>query len=406
MDWQTLGTVLPTATSASLYAMVSTTFLCSMRRWRSPPAPAVRPWVSILKPVAGADDDLRANLESFAALDYPAYEVVFGAASRSDPAVPVVEAFMAAHPRLPARLVWTTPPRGAIQNPKVAQLVDLTAQAKGSVLVVSDANVHVPRTYLRSVVGSLLRPGVGLVSSVIAGEGERSFGAALENAQLGAAVAPAVVTAHRLFGRPITVGKSMAMRRADLERVGGWESVAGVLAEDDVLGQRFHALGYGVELCLDPVYNRNVKATAARTIERHARWARMRRGIVPACFAFELLLQPLVIAVLVWAASPTPLAARLVACALALQVLGALLCHTLLQARRPFLLAALEPVRAAAAAASWLLAVATRRVSWRGNVFVVGAGSKLVPVPRAPEIEGERSWRSLQLRARWSRKLL
>ena len=406
MDWQTLVTVLPTAISASLYALVSTTFFWSMLRRRSAPEPSVCPRVSILKPVAGADDDLRANLESFARLDYPSYEIVLGAASRTDPAVPVVEAFLAAHPELPARLVWTTPPRGEIQNPKVAQLVDLTAQARGSILVVSDANVHVSPGYLRSVVGSLLRPGVGLVSSVIAGEGERSFGAALENAQLGAAVAPAVVTAHRLFGRPITVGKSMAMRRADLERAGGWESVGGVLAEDDVLGQRFHALGYGVELCLDPVFNRNAVATAARTIERHARWARMRRGIVPFCFTFELLLQPLVVAALVWAVSPTPLAARLVACALVLQVIGALLSHTLLQARHPLLLAAIEPVRAAAAAAAWLLAVVTRRVSWRGNVFVVGAGSRLIPVPPSPEIDGARSWRSLQLRARLGRKLL
>lgn len=406
MDWQTLVTVLPIAASASLYAMVCTTFLWAMLRRRPAPPLAVRPWVSILKPVAGADDDLRANLESFARLDYPAYEIVFGIASRRDPAVPVVQAFLAAHPELPARLVWTTPSRPAVPNPKVAQLVDLTARSRGSVLVVSDANVHVPPSYLRSVVGCLLRPGVGLVSSVVAGSGEQSFGAALENAQLGAAVAPAVVTAHRLFGRPITVGKSMAMRRADLARAGGWESVASVLAEDDVLGQRFHALGYGVELCLEPVHNRNVVATAGRTVERHARWARMRRGIVPACFAFEPLLMPLVIAAAAWAVHPTALAARLVAGALVLQILGALLSHKLLGARRPLLLAALEPARTAAAFAAWLLAVATRRVSWRGNVFLVGAGSRLEPVPAPPETEAPRSIRSLFLRARLIRKLL
>jgi ceramide glucosyltransferase len=176
-----------------------------------------------------------------------------------------------------------------------------------------------------------------------------------------------------------------------------------VLAEDDVLGQRFHALGYGVELSSAPVYNRNVEAPASRMIERHARWARMRRGIVPICFTFELLLQPLVIASLVWAVSPTTLAADLVACALALQMIGALMAHTLLQARHPVLLAAMEPVRAAAAAAAWMLAVATRRVSWRGNAFLVGAGSQLIPLP--PETEA-RSWRPMALRARWSRKVL
>jgi ceramide glucosyltransferase len=382
MDWQTLGTVLPTAFSATFYSMVCTTFFWSMlgrRRIKRTMTVRARPWVTILKPVAGADDDLRANLESFAQLDYPAYELLIGIASRSDPAVPVVEAFLAAHPELPARLVWTTPPRGEVHNPKVAQLIDLTAAARGSVLVVSDANVRAPRAYLRGIVDTLLKPGVGLVSSVVAGSGERTFGAALDNAQLGAAVAPSVVTAHRLFGRPLTVGKSMAMRRADLQRAGGWESVAGVLAEDDMLGQRFHALGYGVELCLHPVHNRNVTTSVARTVERHARWAKMRRAIIPFGFAFEPLRDPFVTAVLVWLVTPTSLSARLVASAMALQIVGALLCHTLLRARRPLLLAAIEPARAFVAFAAWLFAVASRRVSWRGNVFLVGEGSKLHP---------------------------
>jgi ceramide glucosyltransferase len=394
MEWQTLTTVLPTAASASIYAVVCTTFLWSMRRRRAEPPLAERPYVSILKPIAGVDDDLRANLESFAELDYappmgarPAYEVLFGIASRSDPAVPIVEAFLAAHPELEARLVWTAPASEGVYNPKVAQLIDLTREARGSVLVVSDANVYVGRGYLNAVVGCLHHPGVGLVSSVIAGTGERSFGAALENAQLGAAVAPAVVTAHRLADRPITVGKSMTMRRSDLALVGGWEGVGDVLAEDDVLGQRFHALGYGVEVCLEPVYNRNVRASVRRTVERHSRWAKMRRGIVPTCFPFEPFTQPFMIAALVWLAMPSELSAKLAGCALVLQMIGALLCHTLLQARHPFILAALEPARTAAAFVAWSFAVASRRVSWRGNVFVIGEGSRLVPVTAPPETE-------------------
>ena len=278
MDLQTLAVTLPTAVSATAYAVVQAAFFWTLARRRGAPPPAVRPWVSILKPVAGAEDELRENLESFAAIDYPAFEIVFGAASPDDPAVPVVRAFLAAHPELAARLVWTTPPRGEILNPKVAQLVDLARVAKGSVLVVSDANVRVRPTYLKSLVSQLLRPGVGLVSSLIRGSGERTLGAALENAQLGATIAPAVVAAHALAGRPVTVGKSMAMRRVDLAQVGGFEAVGDVLAEDDVLGQRFHDRGYGVELSLEAVENRNVACSARRTVERHTRWARMRRA--------------------------------------------------------------------------------------------------------------------------------
>jgi ceramide glucosyltransferase len=380
MDWNTVSTVVPTALSATFYAVAHTAFLRAMVRKKAPPLLSVRPWVSILKPIAGADDDLRDNLESFADLEYPAYEILFGIASTEDPAVPVVQAFLAAHPRVSARLVWTSPADERTLNPKVAQLLDLTRAARGSVIVVSDANVRVPRTYLRSLVGALLRPGVGLVSSVIVGGGERTLGAALENAQLGAHVAPAVVAAHFFAVRPATVGKSMAMRRADLERAGGWESVADVLAEDDALAQRFDALGYEVDLCLETIENHNRDTTLLRTIERHARWAKMRRALTPLCFALEPLLSPLLVATLVGILAPSALAAKIWGCALGLQVVGARLCFTLLRMKRPWLLAALEPLRAAVIFLCWGLGCLSRRVDWRGNVFSIEAGSKLVPV--------------------------
>lgn len=95
MDWNTVSTVVPTALSATLYAVAHTAFLTAMVRKKAPPLLSVRPWVSILKPIAGADDDLRGNLESFADLDYPAYGILLGIASAEDPAVPVVQAFLA-----------------------------------------------------------------------------------------------------------------------------------------------------------------------------------------------------------------------------------------------------------------------------------------------------------------------
>lgn len=385
MDWNTVSTVVPTAVSATFYAAAHTAFLTAMARKKATPLLSVRPWVSILKPIAGVDDDLRGNLESFADLDYPAYEILFGIASAEDPAVPVVQAFLAAHPRLSARLVWTTPAYDRALNPKVAQLLVLTRAARGSVLVVSDANVRVRQTYLRSLVGTLLQSGVGLVSSVIVGGGERTLGAALENAQLGAHVAPAVLAAHGFSLRPATVGKSMAMRRVDLARVGGWESVADVLAEDDALAQRFDALGYSVEVCLETIENHNRDTSLVRTIERHARWAKMRRALTPLCFALEPLLSPLLVASLVGILAPSALAAKIWGLALALQITGALLCFTLLRVKRPLLLAALEPLRAAVIFLCWVLGCLSRRVSWRGNVFSLEAGSKLVPVRAPPE---------------------
>ncbi|HSN99857.1 MAG TPA: glycosyltransferase [Candidatus Nanopelagicales bacterium] len=384
MHWKALATIAPTAISAALYLTIHSAFALSMlRRGRRRDDPgevrAPLPLVSILKPLAGLDDELVDNLASFAHLDYPRHEILFGVASPADPAVKAVQAFSKAHPGVASRLVITDP--GAAQNPKVAQLIELTRQARGSVLVVSDANVRVTPGYLRSLLGVLLQPGVGLCSSVIAGTGERSFGAMIENAHLAAGIAPAVVAAASIADRPITVGKSMAMRRADLEAVGGWESVGGVLAEDDVLGQRFNARGYVVAHCLAPVENRNTTCSLSRTLERHSRWGKMRRAIAPRCFALEPLLLPAAVAWLVALIAPSALALSAWLSACLLQVLGAFVALSLLRpGERNLRLAALEPARAAVVLACWALAYASRRVSWRGNAFHVAVGSELIPV--------------------------
>ncbi|MGK3997944.1 glycosyltransferase [Sorangium sp. So ce1024] len=381
MDWGDLATVAPTALSSTIYATLQASFHWRLARHRSKarrePPPGATPVVSILKPVAGVDDELASNLESFAHLDYPCYEIVFGVASREDPAVPVIQAFIAAHPEVRARLCLTDPTEAL--NPKVAQLLELARRAEGSVLVISDANVRVRPDYLQSLLSILMRPGVGLVSSVVAGTGERTLGAVIENAQLGSFIAPGVVAAAELAGRAISVGKSMAMRRVDLERVGGFEGVASVLAEDDVLGQRFSARGYVVELCLDPIENRNTSCSLTRTLDRHTRWAKMRRALAPGCFAVEPLNSPLLVAWLTLLLSPTGLALELWLFAWVLQSLGTFLA---LKRLRPgcsnTLLVAAEPLRTLCWFFCWLNAYASRRVAWRGNAFTLGAGSELV----------------------------
>ncbi|WP_438017474.1 glycosyltransferase [Sorangium sp. So ce315] len=381
MDWGHLATVAPTALSSTIYATLQASFHWRLARHRAkarrePPLGAT-PVVSLLKPVAGVDDELASNLESFAHLDYPCYEIVFGVASREDPAVPVIQAFIAAHPEVRARLCLTDPTEAL--NPKVAQLLELTRRAEGSILVISDANVRVRPDYLRSLLSILMRPGVGLVSSVVVGTGERTLGAVIENAQLGSFIAPGVVAAAELAGRAISVGKSMAMRRVDLERVGGFESVASVLAEDDVLGQRFSARGYVVELCLDPIENRNTSCSLVRTLDRHTRWAKMRRALAPGCFAVEPFNAPLLVAWLTLLLSPTGLALELWLFAWVLQSLGTFLA---LKRLRPgcssAMLVAAEPLRTLCWFFCWLNAYASRRVAWRGNAFTIGAGSELV----------------------------
>lgn len=368
------------AASSGMYVMMMTAFSRAWSR-RHPPVLDRCPRVTIFKPIAGLDDDLAANLETFAAIEYPAYELVFGIADVDDPAVPTVRTFLAKHPHLDARLVFTDPHRAL--NPKIAQLLGMEHVATGEIFLVSDANVRVRPNYLDGIVAELQQPGVGLVSNIVAGTGERTWGAALENLHLGAHIAPGVIGMKQAFGRPLTIGKSMAMWRRDLARVGGFASVANVLAEDYVMGRRFREHGIGVSIVLDAVANRNIDCDFRRMIERHTRWAKMRRAIAPTAFAFEPLLSPTAVALAAVTLSPTQRVAATFVAILLMQWLGAAFTTHAIRghALRPRYLL-LEPVRAVAMQVCWLRAVASRRVEWRGHAFIVGPDSVLTPVTR------------------------
>ena len=91
----------------------------------------------------------------------------------------------------------------------------------------------------------------------------------------------------------------MAMWRRDLVKLGGFARVGAVLAEDHMLGRLFLDAGHGVRTSLDVVENRNVGCSVRRSMERHTRWAKMRRALSPTSFVFEPLLTPLVVATIV-----------------------------------------------------------------------------------------------------------
>jgi len=370
--------LVPTAAAATFHLATLTAFAIGLRRRRRTPAALARaPSVSILKPLAGTDDELDANLESFARIDYPAFEIVLGVASTDDPAYGVARRFVARHPAIAARVVVTNP--AAAVNPKVAQLVELDRAARGEVVVISDSNVRVGRAYLDSLVRELERPGVGIVTSLFAGTGEQTLGAALENLQLGAVVAPSIVAASVLTRRALTVGKSMAMWRRDLALIGGFASIGDVLAEDHVLGRRFLDAGFAVATALEPVENRNIACSFARTLERHTRWSKIRRSLCPTAFAAEPLISPLVVATGTALAAPSRLHVAVLA---AVAVVQTLLAMATLRALRGAALrwywAPLEIARTYVLFGCWIGACASRTIAWRGHRFELGRGSRIV----------------------------
>jgi ceramide glucosyltransferase len=366
------------AVSVGLYLTMVGGFVTAMLRRPPLTTPAVTPRVSILKPLAGIDDELGENLASLADLAYPNYEILIGVASYDDAAFPEARRFVARIGAEKARLFLTD--REQATNPKVAQLLTLEREATGDILLISDSNVRATRDYLAPLVTELLRPGVAIASSVIAGTGEQTLGAALENLQLGAIVAPGVVSAARIAGRPITVGKSMAMWRASLEQIGGLASVAHLLSEDHMLGKAFAAANFRVGLSLTPVANRNVACSLRRTMERHTRWAKLRRAIAPVGFWLEPLLSPIVMATMAMALSPGKTFFLALVAAVLLQTICAFASMRILRGQSlRWYWAPLELVRTYLLFYCWIGACVSRRVSWRGHHFELARDSAIVP---------------------------
>lgn len=375
-----------TATSLALYAAMMVLFARGMwvRRRGGRASMDRAPRVTLFKPLAGRDDDLEANLESFARIDYPSFEILLGVASPGDPAFLEARRFVARHPKLDARVVLTDPE--AAINPKVAQLVGLERAATGEVYVISDSNVRVRPGYLWSLVAELADPAVGMVTSLFAGTGERTLGAALENLQLCCHAAPGLLAMIAVSKRPLTVGKSMAIRRRDLAQLGGFLPVGDVLAEDYALGRRFLDAGFATRTSLEPVENRNVGCTVARTLERHTRWSKMRRALYPAGFAFEPLMTPVVVASAGLAIAPGEVTAAVFAAACVVQTVAALTAVRVLRGSwLSWRYIPLELVRSYVGLLCWMRACASRRIEWRGHAFTMMRGTRIVPVEAPPE---------------------
>ncbi len=341
------------------------------------------PPISVLKPLCGVDDDLEANLASFASIDYPSYEVVLGVRDRADAAWRVAEA---ATRRWPSRFRVVLQRGEPGLNPKVNQLIGLAAAARHDVLLVSDSNVRAPDGYLHDVARHLADPRVGLVTHPVGGVGERSLGSALENLQAAAAVGPATVAAQRLGRRDVVVGKSMAFRREDLVRLGGFESVRNFLAEDYVLGVAVtRKLGKRVAIGSVAIPGVSERRTVSGFLARYGRGCVMQRKIAgSAVYALQALLYPLPFAVLGLAFAPGWNALGLVLLVwLAKALLDAQTARELRGHGFGARVLWLSPLKDFLFLWAFARAFDQNTVEWRGNRLVVLAGSRLVRLGNA-----------------------
>lgn len=366
------------------------------------PGPAAQPvsptprGISILKPLCGVDDDLEANLENFATLGYPDYEVLLGVKNAQDPAHALALEAVARWPRR-VRLVLQRDEPGL--NPKVNQLITLAAAARHEVLLISDSNTRVGPGYLEEISRIFEDPTVGCLSHPVSGKGERTLGSLMDNLYQSTTGGAGQIAAKRTAGQDIVVGKSMALRRSTLEALGGFHAVRNHLAEDFVLGRWVkQRLGQRIVIADSPVYNVSQHKSVRTFFKRYVRWSIIHHTCIPTpLYLAQSLLNPLPWALLGALLAPSLQALGLVATVALLKVLADTAIFRVMRPgqRTDWRVVPAILLKDVLLFAAWANGLFSRSVDWRGNSLRVMAGSRLIapfsPVEAPlPEPEGAR----------------
>lgn len=235
---------------------------CLARRRSVPAVPATAVPVSVLKPIRGAEAPLRAAIASHVDLAGE-FELICGVSDPNDPAIAVLREF----PSVRVVRATTRKPNG-----KAGVLMDLVAAARFPIIVVNDADIRVPPDYLARVTAPLSDPGVGLVTCLYRANGD-TFAARFEALGVVTDFAPSTLVARLVGVDEFALGSTLAFRRADLDRIGGFAAVADYLADDYQVGHRLHALGLKCVLS-DVIVDTHLGGAWAGVWRHQLRWAR------------------------------------------------------------------------------------------------------------------------------------
>lgn len=384
--WNYLATTLIAFAALALaVSAIARALVWSVVRYR-PRTGATTARATVLKPLCGADASLAVNLDALARQTHENLDIVFGVADLADEALPVAVRFCREHEGIDARVEVGEDLR--VDNPKLALLSRMSRYNQSQWLVVSDSNVRVTPDYVRDALARA-EPDVGLVTHLVAGQGGRSLAAHLENLQLNCFAAPGVCGARFLAGRTCVIGKSMFLRGDALAAIGGFAAAGSVLAEDYVIGQSIERAGYRVVTAPVPVIAWSEGWTLRRYVNRHLRWAVMRRRVSPTAYAAEVLLTPspallalLGLGLSVPASGVDPLWVS--ASLFADQLLDMITYARMTRGRVPLLAVVLNPLRQCSTLALWVLGWFVQTVVWRGKAYRITSGSKLVLLAQLP----------------------
>jgi ceramide glucosyltransferase len=368
--------LLTSTVFTGMVAVGALRFLRERRRKEAAPPIAFAPPVSLLKPLHGAELDLRENLISFFEQKYPGeFEILFCARRLDDPGLNVAREVAARYPDVKTRMleVEGTP----FVNAKVSSLERMGAIAAHDLFIISDSDVRVTPDYIREVVSDFHDPQVGAVTCLYRGVAEQGAWARLEAAGMSVEMTSGVMAANLVETMQFLLGPTMAVRRTAVERMGGFARLGPYCSDDYLLGNWIAALGYKVVLSSHVIDHVVLNLSFMTSMKHQIRWMKSTRFSRPKghfgtglTFSVPFGLLALVAGAL---GTHTGLGLALFLYAALLRMLLALLvAGSVVHDRALVRTTLLYPLRDLMGFVFWALSYTSGKILWRGHLYRLG----------------------------------
>lgn len=320
--------------------------------------------VTLLKPLYGAEPRLAENLATFLDQQWQApIEMIAGVQRRDDPAAAAIGALCRDHSSAKIVLVSNSRRHGA--NAKIGNLINMAPSATNDIIVLSDSDMAAPPDYLQRLAHTLAQPGVGAVTCMYRGRGDAGFWSRMGAAGLSYQFLPGVLASIALKAGDVCMGSTIAMRRETLERIGGFERFADILADDHAIGVAVRALGLKVAIAPMVVTHASTEGSFMALARHELRWAATVRDLNPGGYLGMIATMPLPFAIMALIAAPGLLTAMLLASAIGARLVAAHSIDRMTGSRTAPLW--LLPLRDLLSFGIFVASYFVRSVDWRGE---------------------------------------
>lgn len=255
--------------------------------------------MTLIKPVRGLDDGMRENFETIVSADpAKALQVVIAIETREDPAYSVARDFAQAHPDRDISVVLTGP--AGPRMGKIHNMIEALPKAKRRFLIFSDADTRTTRGLLEET-SRAFRDGCGAAYALPYHAPAHGLGGLCFLIAFNHFFSVPAALAYRLGVFHFYAGAWMAYTKEALEKIGGLEPFARIIADDASIGLKVSASGARKAFLRVPVWVSETGTSPKEAFEHLAKWCTMGRWVMPQGYLLIPALIPGVMAVLCWA---------------------------------------------------------------------------------------------------------